>query len=143
MTKHLLRAALLAIGLSVAFSSAASAQGMGLRQRNAVIVTQSGTANEAAIVQAGQGNTAALGQAGANNSGSVTQIGNNSTGCLYQHGRNLSGGITTFGDGQTVSYIQTRSGMRPVLVEVCMAQVAAGSPRDIVIPSNVRVRPGR
>lgn len=144
MKKSLLTMPLLALGFAALLAGAANAQGMGSRNlNNAAIVNQSGTGHAAAVVQAGRGNDAALGQAGANNSGAITQVGNNNNACLYQHGSSLTGSIEQYGDRATTAYIQTRSGLRPVPIRVCMAQVAGGSPRDIVIPSNTGTRLGR
>ena len=134
----------LALCFAVLLAGAANAQGMGSRNlNNAAIVNQSGTGHAAAVVQAGRGHDAALGQAGANNTGAIVQNGNNNTACLYQHGSSLTGSIEQYGNRATTAYIQTRSGLRPVPIRVCMAQVAGGSPRDIVIPPSARTRPGR
>lgn len=144
MTRNRLALPLLALCVAATLTSPANAQTLGGRRAlNTVTVSQSGAGNTGAVTQAGQANDAALGQAGVNNSGSIAQIGNGNTACLYQHGRNLSGGITQYGDGQSVAYIQTRSGMRPALMSTCMAQANAISPRNIVIPSNIRLLPGR
>ena len=132
----------LALCFSVLLTGGANAQ-LGYHTSNAAIVNQSGTGHAAAVLQAGRGNDAALGQIGANNAGAITQIGNNNAACLYQHGNSLTGSLEQYGDGGTTAYIQTRSGLRPVPIAVCRAQVAAGSPRDIVIPSNTRTRLGR
>ncbi len=135
---------LAALMFTALLAGGAHAQGMGSRNiYNTATVSQSGTGHAAAVIQAGRGNDAALGQAGANNTGAIAQNGNNNTACLYQHGSSLSGSIQQYGNGATTAYIQTRSGLRPVPIRMCMAQVAAGSPRDIVIPSNTRARPGR
>ncbi len=143
MKKSTLTMPVLALCFAALLAGAANAQGMGSRNLNRAIVTQSGAGNAAGVLQAGQGNSAALGQTGVNNTGAIVQNGDNNNACLYQHGRNLSGSLEQYGDGATTAYIQTRSGLRPVPIRMCMAQVAAGSPRDIVIPSNVRVRLGR
>ncbi|ANP44744.1 hypothetical protein [Candidatus Viadribacter manganicus] len=131
----------LALCFAALLAGAASAQGMGSRNiYNAAIVNQSGTGHAAAVVQAGQGNSAALGQAGARNAGAITQNGNNNAACLYQHGRDLTGSIDQYGDGATTAYIQTRSGLRPVPMAVCVAQVAGANPRDIALSQRTRPR---
>ena len=144
MKNRSLNMPLVALMFTALLAGGAHAQGMGSRNiYNTATVSQSGTGHAAAVIQAGQGNSAGLGQAGANNTGAIAQNGNNNAACLYQHGSGLSGSIEQYGNGATTAYIQTRSGLRPVPIRMCMAQVAAGSPRDIVIPSNSRTRPGR
>ena len=140
MNKLFFRSALAA---ACVLASAGVADAQSLLGSGAALGDQSSTRNSGVIVQSGRGNAAALGQQGANNAGSITQVGSNNDACLYQHGRNLSGGISQVGDNQTVAYVQTNMGMRPVLMSTCRAQVAAGSPRNIVIPPGYRMRPGR
>lgn len=137
----LLRAALVALTLSVALASAANAGPL----RNRLMVAQGGNNNGAAVVQNGQGNTAGLGQAGNNNTGAVVQVGNNNAGCLYQMGSNLNGSIEQYGDNGSVALVQTPAGTHAVSQEVCMAQLATGGRRysDIYRNTRVSVRPGR